>query len=141
MRCRRFSRVAKIFIEIVDASVIDEPSAGVENRRLWRNLRLTLFHQNMLRVAKRRKGVAEFTIVLANGVGRFLLVRINQKECRVVAMLRAELQNSRNEEAGKETKGLRLFTHGVQREWGNVTAGENRCPINYFTGSRAHKSE
>ncbi len=60
--------MAKIFIEIVDASVIDEPSAGVENRRLWRNLRLTLFHQNMLRVAKRRKGVAEFTIVLANGV-------------------------------------------------------------------------
>ena len=92
--------MAKIFIEIVDASVIDEPSAGVENRRLWRNLRLTLFHQNMLRVAKRRKGVAEFTIVLANGVGRFLLVRINQKECRVVAMLRAELLNRRSVAVG-----------------------------------------
>jgi len=46
---------------------------------------------------------------------------------------------SRNEE--RETRRRsEAFTHGVQREW-EMLLREKRCPINYFTGSRAHKSE
>ncbi len=73
--------------------MIHQPPVGVEHRSFRSDLRQALFHQNVLRITQRGKRVTELTIMLANRIGGFLLARINQEECGLVAMLRTELLN------------------------------------------------
>jgi hypothetical protein len=85
--------MAKIFVQIVNSAVIHQPPVGVENRSFRSDLHLALLHQNVLRITQRGERVAELTIMLANRIGAFPRARINQEECGIVAMLRAELLN------------------------------------------------
>ena len=58
------SGMAKFFIPIVDAAVIDELALAVEYRNFRRDFYLAEFDQRMLRVLQRREFVAVFLKVL-----------------------------------------------------------------------------
>ena len=60
--------------------MIDEPAIAIEHGGFRRDLNVALFDQRVLQIAKRRKLVAEFPLVLADRLGDSALVRIDQPE-------------------------------------------------------------
>ena len=103
MRRRRWAGAADVFVEIVDAAVIDQIASAVKHRRLWRYARVPQLDQGVGGIAQCWQSVGKVVQILPNFVRRLGCVREYQEKLRVAAVLRAEVLNRRRVAARDRT--------------------------------------
>src|SRR5580700_9561027 len=97
--------MAKGQVPVVDASVIRELTAGIEDRDLRRDLCLAQLNQRMLWIVQSRKLVSVGVQMLLDRRAGLRLVRIHQPECNPARILRTEPLNCGSVAIGDGTIG------------------------------------